>query len=559
MNFIKEAFLQPEEHQVLKTLLEKENLQFQPSEVYNSLTEEKLIKPDKRTSEFRTLTTPEIFGIAKKVLERFNEKMKKASYCLFENDIMHIRYEAGGFFKDHEDYLSITSNLIDEYTLLICVDANSIGGETLLHLNEDFTYQCKKTIIPGGCLLFRKDISHEGSLIKSGTKEIVSFNVWLIKEDVSKILSVNFVNDERHVLLSVDDILQYYPYSLLGVFLNSGLTKDKKEQKIISYDSVHSYEEFEIIAKIYRQEAITFTSVHQYEEIIDYYLLEKKNILSKAIENVNQKAIKNNSAHVNEDMIIFGSSVYYEEFLQQVKDNHLSYVPFKVVFAEGSLAYGGGMTGTPTKVLKMMPLWCSFSEADNIMFHAQPMKNTGFGGKIDTSVRVKDLIYDWEDSKVLDSQKFEALLPGEPFNFAFEYDEDEEGASKTISMDEDSYWESYWNFNLDCCALDVTNTKLIKFLTSRSKALSYTKPPIVGQDAGAFALDDENRCILLPDHIEAIRSIIDENFYDKIINNLNNILIPNSQRTLVSKDKNYCNENVYGNFNLIVIYGFLKI
>ena len=33
------------------------------------------------------------------------------------------------FFKKHEDYLSITSNIIEEFTLIICLDANCEGGE----------------------------------------------------------------------------------------------------------------------------------------------------------------------------------------------------------------------------------------------------------------------------------------------------------------------------------------------------------------------------------------------------------------------------------------------
>ena len=50
-----------------------------------------------------------------------------------------IKYSAGGFFKKHKDYLSITSNLIEEFTLIICVTppdiaATSTGGQTIIHM-----------------------------------------------------------------------------------------------------------------------------------------------------------------------------------------------------------------------------------------------------------------------------------------------------------------------------------------------------------------------------------------------------------------------------------------
>jgi len=595
MNFVKESNLQPEELQTLQSLLEQEEGGFQPSEVYNSLTEQKLIKTEKRTSEFRVLTKPEIFSIAKTVLSRFNEKTKQkcsassSSYILYENDIMHIRYAAGGFFKAHEDYLSVTSNMIDEYTLLICANGTCVGGETLLHLNEDFTYKSEKTITPGGCLLFRKDINHEGSCLESGTKEIVSFNVWLIKEDVSQIMCIRFIDDERHVLLSADEILNHYPHSLLGVFLNSGFTADKKKnEKILYYDSVHSYDEFEVISKIYQNETLSFGAMKKYANVIDYYLLEKKDILSKAIEDNNKKALKNKSVHIDDEMIIFGSSIYYEEFLQQVKDNELPYVPFKVIFVEGSLSYGGGMTGTPTQSLDMMPVWCSFTEADHVMFHCKLIRSQSLHGNIDNKICIKDMIYDWvsdkadkeddedsddgdneeddddsednedsDDDDITDSEKYQRLPPGEPFKFTFE---DTDDSCILISIKEDDYNSSYWNLNLECCALDATNERIIKFLTERRmKSLIYCKPTVFSKDVGAFALDFENRSVLQPQHIEAIRPRVDNKFYEKIKANLNNIHIPNSQRSLIHNDEDFCNENVYGNFNMVIIYGFLKM
>ena len=61
------------------------------------------------------------------------------SFTLVPNDVTHIIYEEGGFFKPHSDYLSVTSNCVEEYTMLVCVtppDATppTAGGATVLTL-----------------------------------------------------------------------------------------------------------------------------------------------------------------------------------------------------------------------------------------------------------------------------------------------------------------------------------------------------------------------------------------------------------------------------------------
>ena len=57
-----------------------------------------------------------------------------------------------------------------EYTMIICVDADCEGGNTILHLNNFFKHSSKFTTTPYHSLIFRKDIIHEGELIKNGYK-----------------------------------------------------------------------------------------------------------------------------------------------------------------------------------------------------------------------------------------------------------------------------------------------------------------------------------------------------------------------------------------------------
>jgi hypothetical protein len=69
------------------------------------------------------------------------------NYTLIKNDITYIKYDKGGFFNKHADYLSFTSNLVEEFTMILCVDANCIGGETTFYVNPFFKYLSKSSIL----------------------------------------------------------------------------------------------------------------------------------------------------------------------------------------------------------------------------------------------------------------------------------------------------------------------------------------------------------------------------------------------------------------------------
>jgi hypothetical protein len=66
------------------------------------------------------------------------------SYSLRRDDITETRYEKHGHFLKHTDFVSITSNLVQEFTLLLCVTPPQVasskngaritkGGETLIY------------------------------------------------------------------------------------------------------------------------------------------------------------------------------------------------------------------------------------------------------------------------------------------------------------------------------------------------------------------------------------------------------------------------------------------
>jgi len=109
------------------------------------------------------------------------------------------RLQSGGFFKRHQDYLSLTSNAVEEYTLIMCVTppeveaaTPAVGGETLVHVNPYFTLASKATTTRGGVLLFRKDLAHEGAPLVAGEKHIVTLNVWAYRKTSRQVLLVTF-------------------------------------------------------------------------------------------------------------------------------------------------------------------------------------------------------------------------------------------------------------------------------------------------------------------------------------------------------------------------------
>ena len=62
-----------------------------------------------------------MFNMARQLIDNINQLDETYHFNLIENDITHIKYQAGYFFQPHEDYLTLTSNIVEEFTLLICL------------------------------------------------------------------------------------------------------------------------------------------------------------------------------------------------------------------------------------------------------------------------------------------------------------------------------------------------------------------------------------------------------------------------------------------------------
>jgi hypothetical protein len=173
------------------------NPPFEKSKLYSSKLDTKFVDESLRSSSFRLFMSKEIFDtidsdiIAAVVNDPSRNPLAVSKhFSLVRSDCTEIVYPTGGFFKRHKDYLSCTSNIIEEFTLIICLPEvgdqtrreglrprHTVGGETLIYTNNT-THVSKATTTPGSALLFRKDLEHEGSKLKSGSKRIVTVNLW---------------------------------------------------------------------------------------------------------------------------------------------------------------------------------------------------------------------------------------------------------------------------------------------------------------------------------------------------------------------------------------------
>jgi hypothetical protein len=78
-----------------------------------------------------------------------------------------------------QDFLSVTSNLVEEFTLILCVMPDGLGfasgGETIIYPYASEKGTAYDTATPGNGLLFRKDLEHAGkfNIMHSGSSPLL--------------------------------------------------------------------------------------------------------------------------------------------------------------------------------------------------------------------------------------------------------------------------------------------------------------------------------------------------------------------------------------------------
>jgi hypothetical protein len=167
--------------------------------LFETATQNKLVDTDRRVSIFRAIKDERLFALSDQLVAHLSSLDPNRDFTLVRSDCTHIKYATGGFFETHEDYLSLTSNIIEEWTLLVNVqtseDLLAEGGETVIHLHGGVV-SCTSTTTPGSALAFRKDLPHEGRAVTRNSKEILSLNLWATAKASPQSLFITFPGEK---------------------------------------------------------------------------------------------------------------------------------------------------------------------------------------------------------------------------------------------------------------------------------------------------------------------------------------------------------------------------
>jgi hypothetical protein len=97
------------------TYLANSQVPFEASQLYDSQKDEKITDESLRRSKFRLFKDEGFFDMLQAtIIREVNRTATSKVYSLVRNDATHIVYGPGDFFKRHSDYLSVTSNIIEE-------------------------------------------------------------------------------------------------------------------------------------------------------------------------------------------------------------------------------------------------------------------------------------------------------------------------------------------------------------------------------------------------------------------------------------------------------------
>lgn len=151
---------------------------FSKSNVYHKESKQNVLDDSVRSSKTHKIyyrSSKTIFYLVEKLIDQVN-KTNNTLFSLVPDDIDIIKYDKGDFFNRHDDYVPIKNKYIKYYTLLFCIDANCVGGETSLFMDKG-EIKFTESITPGQWLLFKNEIEHSGNKIESGYKIILKANV----------------------------------------------------------------------------------------------------------------------------------------------------------------------------------------------------------------------------------------------------------------------------------------------------------------------------------------------------------------------------------------------
>lgn len=592
-------------NQITENILEDKR-DFTPSLLYHPESEQKVKDTSIRSSEFRLFEDKRSFDLVQKYIELINSSDPDTDFVLQRNDLTHIRYGKGGFFKPHQDYLSFTSNIVEEYTMIICLRADCEGGETVLHINHFFKHTSKATTTTGHCLIFRKDLTHEGAEILSGTKEILTINLLAISKKAERTVVVTVpemrtqnedgeedeVFPEKKFLIPLENIEMIPNNYILSKLRFTGELDSRA--KLLDYLEEHSNSsEFEIVNKIFQKKFLTVSEIDKFREVLDYYQLDISNLMTRAVLSHSIKDDKSKSVSPEisgvepEELItLYGDPNEYQYVLELVKKARLPLIPFTMVWMEG----GANGEISPLEVGLI-----TFSEYQNLLYlkkyhvYQGMADNSPHDIEFDLGTWISKYICE-EDFPELDEDSGETpdkdssetsdeldhyenifLRIEREFKICFDPEAScGEGMANISVPNAEGYHDLEKGFNASLYLMmnDDVNKIFPQLMISKedvhddqihSKFNTCHKTIPDSQYQGQYYnLDSEGKLGLEFRHLKPLqKKIVEVELVDKVKEMLPGVAIKTSQKD--GYDAFMCNEQIYGQINLMAVYGFLKM
>lgn len=529
--------------------------------LYSTISESKIYDKQKRLSQYKLFTDKKLFNMVTKLIDKINTIVDDYDYQLVKNDITYIKYEVGGFFKSHEDYLSATSNIFEEYTMIICMNEKEcVGGHTIFTINDKIKIKSKSSITPKHCVLFRKDVVHEGEILKEGTKEIVTVNLLAYPKPSNCVIVVSFKDDDRKYHIFESNVKQFdnLLYEYVKKIKNSGYS-----DKIIYFDEhVFSYDSFKIIYDIFMKQHICLDDVKANKKIIKKYCIEYKNILT--IDKSASNKLPFFNMHISDDILICDTKEKHIYVSNVNKSKLLPYIPFKIIFAEGTNVYGGGMQSTEPLKLKMTPIYVSFGECNNILFAMSVLSRDDFKFANDPNKMIEDIKknYNFEIppecsfSNKFIGFDFDRVEKNKLHNF-YDGTDNTDNHSVHFVAGDDTCDKIY-------CGLTLCNDQLLDNLFKFDTYVEFgdfivPENKKITKSTQYYHIDENNNIFLTKTKIKPVIDKIQEsNFFNVIKKKLNDIpfVLPQKSHNFSG---DFCNESVYGKFVFLEVNGFLKM
>ena len=331
---------------------------FEKSELYMIKEQTKTIDESFRVSEFKRLIKQDLFDLVDNLISEINKVDKTYNFFLVRNDLTYIRYKEGGFFKAHEDYLSFTSNVFEEYTMILCEDACCEGGRTIFKINEFFTYASEASKTKHNIVIFRKDLMHEGEILKSGHKNIITLNLLAVPKNSNNYAVVKCNDSDKYFTLTKEEVEQF-----------DNFIKLEKDKQItyINLENINT-NTFETIYKIYKKQYISVNNYKNNKDLLNTLNINPANILFSFESNDNTKKNKNFSKQINENVIIVENDIHYINMMKEkLLDLSMPFIPFTIVFAEGSTGSAGHGESSCDNI-KMTSVYMSIGDNNRIVY-----------------------------------------------------------------------------------------------------------------------------------------------------------------------------------------------